>query len=239
MTPSICTSRAYLRPGINGTVSRHALGLLAVGLFLVSTALSEQRPSTPRALFNGRDLSGWKVYRGDSKVWGVDQGLLYCSGSGGGWLMSEEEFADFELWLDYRMPRMGNSGIALRAPLEGDPAYAGMEIQLLDDDNWPGLRPEQYCGSIYDVVPAKRGAIRPAGQWNHVRILAKGRNIQVEINGQLVVHADLERYKDRVHDGPANKKRGHPGLARARGHIGLQSYNYRVDFKDIRVRTLP
>src|SRR5437899_1765423 len=104
-------------------------------------------------LFDGKTLEGWVVNKGGNMDrWGAEDGLLFTKGGGGGWLMTEKEYGDFELRLEYRMPKMGNSGVALRAPLEGDPAYQGMEIQLLDDANWKGLRPTQYTGAIYDVV---------------------------------------------------------------------------------------
>jgi hypothetical protein len=190
------------------------------------------------SLFNGKDLTGWKVYNGKPEVWGVESGLLYCKGGGGGWLMTEKEFADFELRFEFRLPKMGNSGVALRAPLQGDPAYQGMEIQLLDDENWKGLRPEQYCGAIYDVVAPKKHATKPHGEWNSMHIIADGRKITIVLNGETVVQANLDDYKDRAQPDPKSKKRAHPGLLNEKGHIGFQSYNYRVDFRNIQIREL-
>ena len=84
-----------------------------------------------------------------------------CKGGGGGWLLTEKEYGDFEFRCEYRWAKKGgNSGIALRTPEKGDPAYAGMEIQLIDDEGWSGkLADYQHTGSIYDVQPAK-----PAGE---------------------------------------------------------------------------
>src|SRR5262249_7196427 len=149
---------------------------------------------------------------------------------GGGWLMTEKEYGDFEVRLEYKMPKMGNSGVALRAPLKGDPAYQGMEIQLLDDANWKNLRPTQYTGAIYDVVPPSKQVGKPFGQWNTMRIIAKGRKITVEHNGTTIVDANLDEYKEHF------KK--HPGLEREKGHLGLQSYNFRVDFRNLYVKPL-
>jgi hypothetical protein len=93
-------------------------------------------------LFNGKDLTGWKIHGGNIKAWGVENGLLYVAqparqqpGSRAEpfWLMTEKEYGNFELRLEFRVPVNGNSGVALRAPLVGDPAYQGMEIQILDD----------------------------------------------------------------------------------------------------------
>src|SRR5262245_31070686 len=202
--------------------------ILALALGFAGS-LDAGAPEGFTSLFNGKDLTGWKA-TGDMKVWGADadKGVLFVSGGGGGWLMTEKEYGDFEIRLEYKMPKMGNSGVGLRAPLKGDPAYVGMEIQLLDDANWKGLRPEQQTGSIYDVVAAKKINSKPFGEWNTMRIVAKGRKILVEHNGEVLVDANLDDYKNR------NDK--HPGLTREKGHVGLQSYNFRVEFKNIYIK---
>jgi hypothetical protein len=182
-------------------------------------------------LFNGKDLTGWKVNEGGNmNVWGAENGILYVSGRGGGWLMADPEYADFEVRLEYKMPERGNSGVALRSPMSGDPAYVGMEIQLLDDANYKNLRPAQYTGSIYDVVPPSAHVAKPAGEWNKIRIVAKGRQVTVELNGTTIVDANLDDHKDR-----ADK---HPGLLREKGHIGLQSHDGRVEFRNLYVKPL-
>jgi hypothetical protein len=192
---------------------------------------SGDTPEGFKPLFNGKDLTGWKA-TGNMDVWGADadKQILFVQGGGGGWLMTEDEYGDFELRLEYKMPKMGNSGVGLRSPLKGDPAYVGMEIQLLDDANWKGLRPVQQTGSIYDVVPAAKINSKPFGEWNTMRIVAKGRKVLVEHNGEKLVDANLDDHKE-------DFKR-HPGLTRAKGHIGLQSYNFRVEFKNILVKPL-
>ena len=203
-----------------------------LALCWLSTGRSaEDAPEGFDALFNGKDLTGWKVNEGGNiKVWGADKGVLFVQGGGGGWLMTEHEYADFELRLEYKMPKHGNSGVALRSPLKGDPAYAGMEIQLLDDANWKGLRPAQYTGSIYDVVPPSKHVSKPFGEWNHMRIVAKGRKITIELNGTKIVNANLDDHKE-------HSKR-HPGLLRDKGHLGLQSHDGRVEFRKLYVKPL-
>jgi hypothetical protein len=182
------------------------------------------------SLFNGKDLTGWKA-TGKMEVWGVENGLLVLKGGGGGWLMTEKEYGDFELRVEYRFPqKMTNSGVGIRAPLKGDPAYQGMEIQLIDDVNWKGLKPTQNSGAIYDVVPPAKMVNKAIGEWNDMRIIAKGRQVKIELNGTILVDADLDKYKEHF------KK--HPGLERKDGHIGLQSYNYRVDFRNIFLKPL-
>jgi hypothetical protein len=188
------------------------------------------------ALFNGKDLSGWQVLKGKMDAWAAEDGLLVVKGGGGGWLMTEREFGDFDLRLEFKLPKAGNSGVALRAPMRGNPAYDGMEIQLLDDawymdtKNYKDIRPAQLTGSIYDVVPPSSDATRPAGQWNTIHIFAKGRRVTVELNGVKTVDANLDDHKDR-----ADK---HPGLLREKGHLGLQSHDGRVEFRNIMVRPL-
>jgi hypothetical protein len=126
--------------------------------------------------------------------------------------------------------------VALRSPLEGDPAYAGMEIQILDDEwyldpkNYKGLRPTQKTGSIYDVVPPSKDALKPVGEWNKYQIVCKGRQVTITLNGTKVVDANLDDYKEHF------KK--HPGLTREKGHLGLQSHDGRVEFRNIYVKPL-
>ena len=130
----------------------------------------------------------------------------------------------------------GNNGIASRAPLTGDVAYSGMEIQILDHDHerYQGrLKPWQRNGSIYGVVAAKTGFLSPAGEWNEQEITADGRRIAVKLNGQVIVDADL----DSVTDADVLKK--HPGLALTRGRVGFLGHGTRVEFRNIRLKELP
>src|SRR5438128_8391290 len=161
------------------------LSLLFVVTVVVAQALS-QAPEGFQSLFNGKDLTGWKA-TGKMEVWGAEKEVIFCQGGGGGWLLTEKEFGDFELRLQYKMPKGGNSGVALRTPFKGDPAYVGMEIQLIDDENWAGLKSWQHTGSIYNVVPSSKTANKPLGDWNEIRIVAKGRRVLVEQNGAKLV----------------------------------------------------
>ena len=218
---------------------RHLLfaGVTALAVFAAPAAWSADKEAPPgfEPLFNGKDLTGWKVNKGGNmKVWGAEDGILYVQGSGGGWLMTEKEYADFDLQLEYKVPEKGNSGVALRSPMEGNPAYAGMEIQILDDvwhkANYKGLRPTQLTGSIYDVVAPSKEAIKPVGEWNKMHIIAKGRHVTVELNGTKIVDANLDDHKKRADE--------HPGLLREKGHLGLQSHDGRVEFRNLYVKSL-
>ena len=183
------------------------------------------------SLFNGKDLTGWTA-TGKMDVWGVDNGVIYVEKGGGGWLLTEKEFGDFELRLEFKMSAKANSGVALRTPREGDPAYVGMEIQLIDDEGWPGkLADYQHTGSIYDVVPASKTNNKPVGEWNSMRIVCNGSKVTIEVNGQTVVDANLEDSKEK-------KGAKHPGLSRGKGHVGFQSYNTRVEFRNVFLKPL-
>src|SRR5262249_13944199 len=172
-----------------------ALPLLAA--FVVSPARSEE-PKPPEgftSLFNGKDLTGWKP-TGKAEVWGAEKGVIYVDKGGGGWLLTEKEFGDFELRVEYKMSKGANSGVALRTPDKGDPAYVGMEIQLIDDEGWPGkLADYQHTGSIYDVVPASKLNNKPIGEWNSIRIVCVGSKVTVGVNAQSVVDPNLENSK--------------------------------------------
>lgn len=208
---------------------RCLLLLLAASAF-APAAWAVDPPPGFAALFNGKDLSGWKA-TGKMDVWGAENGVIYVAGGGGGWLLTEKEYANFELRLEYKVPKMGNSGVALRTPRQGDPAYVGMEIQILDDANWKGLQRWQHTGSIYGVVPARKINNKPFGEWNAMRIVADGPKVLVEHNGEVLVDANLKDYE-------AEHAKRHPGILRAKGHIGFQSYNFRVEFRNIYLKEL-
>lgn len=212
------------------------IGLLATicAMLVNGSSVPARGDDTPEgftAIFNSKDLTGWKP-TGKADVWTVENGLIVCKGGGGGWLLTEKDYGDFEFQCQYRWgAKGGNSGVALRTPAKGDPAYVGMEIQLIDDEGWPGkLAPYQHTGSIYDVQPAKPAANKKIGEWNTIHIVCKGRNVTIVQNGKELVKADLDNYQA--------KFKTHPGLKRESGKVGFQSYNIRVEFKDVRIKEL-
>ncbi len=186
-------------------------------------------------LFDGQTLKGWTLVgkRGDG--YGVKDGVIYCAKGGGGNLYTEKEYADFVLRFEFKLEPGANNGIGIRAPLQGDGAFLGMEIQVLEDSapKYANLQPWQFHGSIYGVVPAKRGALRKAGEWNREEIVARGRHIKVTLNGKVIVDANLNDVTD------AAVLRKHPGLLRERGHLGFLGHNDYVEFRNIRIKELP
>jgi Domain of Unknown Function (DUF1080) len=186
-------------------------------------------------IFNGKDLNGWTIRGQYGPGYIVEGGKIVCPADGGGNLFTEKEYSNFILRFEFRLQDASNNGIGIRAPYEGDAAYSGMEIQILDHDAavYRGqLKPAQYHGSIYDVVPAKTGYLKKTGEWNQEEIVADGRLIKVILNGTVIVDANLDDVKD-----PAVLKK-HPGLARTSGHIGLLGHHSRVDFRNLRVKEL-
>lgn len=204
-------------------------------LFLTAlTCLAADDPAfTP--IFNGKDLTGWTIRGQYGPGYIIENGMIVCPADGGGNLFTVKEYSNFVLRFEFRLAEGSNNGIGIRAPYEGDAAYAGMEIQILDHDApaYRGkLKPAQFHGSIYDVVPAKTGYLKKTGEWNQEEIVANGRHIQVTLNGTVIVDANLDDVKD-----PALLQK-HPGLARTTGHIGLLGHHSRVEFRNMRVREL-
>jgi hypothetical protein len=211
------------------------LCLLLATPLLAEPPLDKEKADGFSPLFNGKDFTGWKRYQSKPEGWAIEDGVLVCTGKGGGWLGTDRDYANYVLRLEYRLGPAGNSGVYLRAPEEGQISRTGMEIQILDDNhpNYAKLDFYQYTGSIYHVVGPTQRTGKPAGQWNTMEIRAAGREIVVILNGKKIVDADLDRpLRD-----PAIAKE-HTGLARTTGRIGLQSHSERVEFRNIRVKEL-
>lgn len=207
-----------------------AIAVLVFGLIL-STATIQADDWKP--LFNGKDLTGWQNVGGKPDSWKAEDGILFCTGTGGGgWLSTDKEYANYELELEFKVPPGGNSGVFLRSPHEGDPAYTGMEIQVLDDEAeiYAKLQPYQYCGGLYGLqAPAKRVS-KKAGEWQKYHIVADGRHIKTTLNGTLLYDANLDDYKA--------AEASHPGIKRTGGYIGLQNHGSRLDYRNIRIKEL-
>lgn len=190
------------------------------------------------SLFDGQTLNGWKLVGAKGGGYGVTNGVIFCARGGGGNLLTEQEYGDFILRFEFKLEDGSNNGVGIRAPLDGDAAYTGMEIQILEEGaalrgKWGKLREEQYHGSVYDLIAAKRGALKPPGEWNTEEITAQGRQIKVVVNGQTILDADLNSVT------APEKLLKHPGLFRERGHIGFLGHNDYLEFRNIRIKELP
>ena len=227
--------------------------LLAAGasLLLAGAAQAPQQKEdgfTP--LFNGKDFTGW-VYglrangteNKSGKGYQIENGVIYSTKEDGGNLYTEKEYANFVFRFEFRLTPNANNGIGIRAPLQGDAAYVGMEIQVLDDggSEYTNLLPGQYHGSIYKVAPAKRGFQKPVGEWNSQEIVANGRQITVKLNGTTIVDANLDDVKDEAtlkEHRDLSKPDGSQGIANTKGHIGFLGHGAHVEFRNIRVKVL-
>jgi hypothetical protein len=188
-------------------------------------------------LFNGQTLDGWFIVNQRGPGFLVENGSIVCPPDGGQKLMTDQEYANFVLRFEFKLEPDSNNGVGIRAPREGHTSTQGMEIQILDQTG-PRygpmkLRPEQYHGAVYDVIPARTGFLKKPGEWNEQEITANGRQITIRLNGATILDANL----DMVREPEVLKK--HPGLARKSGHIALLGHGTRVEFRNLRIRVLP
>lgn len=207
------------------------LRMLCAGVLLVCAYAAAEDGAGYTQLFNGKDLSGWV---GDTAGYQVQDGVIVCKP--GGNLFTKDEYADFSFRFEFKLTPGANNGLGIRAPLSGDAAYSGMEIQILDDRDpqYKEIHPYQAHGSVYGIVPAKRDHLKPVGEWNQEEVVAKGRHITVILNGVTIVDADLD---EATKNGPMDGKE-HPGLKNKSGHIGFLGHGSVLEFRNIRVKKL-
>ena len=188
------------------------------------------------SLFNGRDLEDWI---GNKVDYTVDQGtiLVKPQGGGAGNLYTKEQYSDFVFRFEFQLTPGANNGIGIRAPLSGDAAYQAMEIQVLDNEHeiYKNLRPYQYHGSVYGIMPAKRGALKATGAWNEEEIYVRGSYIRVTLNGVVITEGD---FRAAVQPHGAMDHQQHSGLDRKQGYIGFLGHGDELRFRNIRVKRL-
>ena len=213
------------------------LALILLGCEPAQTESPQPAEAAPEegfvSVFNGIDLTGWT---GDTDGYGVENGSLVCLKEGGGNLYIDKEYSNFELRFDFKLEAGGNNGLGIRAEQGKDAAYYGMELQILDNtaDVYAELEPWQYHGSIYGVVAAERGHLKPLGEWNSQEVIADGSRITITLNGVTIVDADIQEAGGA---GTVDEKE-HPGLFNESGYIGFLGHGHRVEFKNIRIKEL-
>jgi len=230
-----------------------ALAATAVLVLLpaVAPALSAQAPNTLtpaeraagwRLLFDGKTTAGWRGFKMDSMPagWQVVDGALTRVAAAGD-IVTREQFRDFELSLEWNVAPGGNSGIFYRASEDDEAIYwTAPEMQVLDDARHPdGKSRLTAAGSTFGLYPAPAGVVKPAGEWNRVRLVARGRHVEHWLNGVKVVAYELlsPDWEAKV---KASKFAPHPRYGRnAAGYIGLQDHGDRVAYRDIKVRVVP
>jgi len=217
-------------------------GKLALLLAVLAACASPHPMSDWRSLSDGRTLDAWRGFRRPDVPGGwqmVDGALTRVAEAGD--LITREQFADFELTLDWMVAEGGNSGILYRVTEDADATYqTGPEMQVLDDARHAdGRSPLTSAGAVYGLYPAQKGIVHPAGEWNSVRIVARGAQVEHWLNDTRVAAYELDspEWKARV---AASKFNAWPGYGRAAsGHIALQDHGDRVAFRRIRIRPLP
>jgi Domain of Unknown Function (DUF1080) len=227
---------------------QRCLSVVLIGLITVSAYAAESQATglSPQEaadgfvpLFDGKSLDGWAGLDGDTSSYYVKDGLLICKATGLVHIFTEKEFANFVLRLQIKLDPGGNNGVGIRTRPCKEPHLYGMEIQVLEDDYYADGKPlklknYQHHGSIYGVVPAKTGHLKPAGQWNDEEIVCDGRRVKVTLNGVVIVDADLDKVQ------PIDGQQ-HPGLKYEKGRIGLHAhgnYGAEVFFQNMRIREL-
>ncbi len=189
-------------------------------------------------LINGKDLSNWQ---GAVASYEMKNGAIVCKPGKGGDLLTKEEFENGIIRVEFKLPKAGNNGIALRTPLGGHSAADGLEIQVLDSDGYnakqaaagkPGLKPTQYHGSLYHCVGAKHGYLRPVGEWNFQEIEVQGQKIKVTLNGTKILDVDIATFDRSQIETPPK------GLDRTKGFIGFAGHNDPVEFRSFKVKKL-
>ena len=174
-------------------------------------------------LFDGKSMKGWV---GNVGGYEAKDGVLTClSGKGkGGKVFTQKEYGNFIIRFEFKLTPGANNGLALRCPLEGRPASKGFESQILDNSSkrYLNKKPFQYHGSLYKCIAARRGFLKPVGEWNRQEVILDGNRIKITLNGEVILEdKDLSRFK-------------RPG----KGHIGFLGHGSKVQFRKIELKEL-
>ncbi|SDD35321.1 DUF1080 domain-containing protein [Niabella drilacis] len=192
-------------------------------------------------LFNGVDMKGWT---GNTEGYFAQEGAIVCDPSipvpegANHNVYTEKEYGDFVMRFEFQLTPGANNGLGIRAPLTGDAAYEGMELQILDNEApiYKDLQPYQYHGSVYGIIPALRGYLKPVGEWNYEEVRAVGNRITVILNGKTIVDGDIAKASKNNTETPDHKK--HPGLLNKTGHIGFLGHGSFVKFRNLRIKDM-
>ncbi len=188
-----------------------------------------------KVLFDGTNMYEWT---GNTVDYTLQDGTisLIPSRSFGGNLYTKDEYGNFVFRFEFQLTPAANNGLGIRTPMEGDAAYVGMELQILDSESpvYKDLQKYQYHGSVYGVIPAKRGFLKPVGEWNYEEIIANGDHIKITLNGEVILDGNI---REAAKNGTLDGKK-HPGLFNKTGHIGFLGHGSPVKFRNIRIKEL-
>lgn len=203
-----------------------------IGTEEANAILARHDNSAFKPIFNGKDFEGWA---GPLTNYQIENGTIMCKKGKGGTIYTKESYDDFVVRMELKLPPGGNNGLAIRYPGKGNTAYIGMcELQVLDNTHpkYARLDPRQYHGSAYGMVAAKRGHLRKPGEWNFQEVTVKGSTIKVELNGFVILNADLSKVTKFMANSP------HPGKDRKEGHFGFAGHSDPVQFRKIQIKKL-
>ena len=199
---------------------------------------AEEEKEGFKVLFDGTNMHEWT---GNTVDYTLEDGCISMipSKSYGGNLYTKNEYGNFVYRFEFQLTPGANNGVGIRTPMEGDAAYVGMEIQILDCEHpiYKNITPLQHHGSVYGIIPAKadhHDAFKPAGEWNYEEIVADGDNIKVTVNGVVIMEGNI---REATKNGTADHKK-HPGLFNKKGHIGFLGHGSPVKFRNIRIKEL-
>ncbi|MCZ2472750.1 DUF1080 domain-containing protein [Aquirufa ecclesiirivi] len=201
----------------------------------LQTLSEEEKAQGFELLFDGSSLFKWT---GNTTDYVPENGnlVIYPKRGGKGNLFTKNEYANFHFKFDFQLTPGANNGLGIRAPLTGDAAYVGMELQILDNTApvYANLQAYQYHGSVYGIIPAKKGFLKPVGEWNQQEVIAEGNRIKVILNGEVILDGDIAE----ATKGGTPDHKEHPGLFNPKGHIGFLGHGNELKFRNIRVKEL-
>lgn len=186
-------------------------------------------------LSGGKDLTGWKGGLGETTVAGysIEEGVI-SSAPGCSNLMTKREYEDYVLEFEFKLTPGANNGLGIHYPGKGDPAYTGMELQILDNsaEKYQGkLKDYQWHGSLYTLAAAKTGFLNPVGQWNVQRVTVRGARVSVELNGVTILNENLDEINESFPD--------HVGSKRRKGHVAFCGHGDVVSWRKVRIAAIP
>ena len=198
-------------------------GILLFSILLIPISAEPGKGDGFVSLFDGKSLHGWV---GNTKGYEAKEGVLIClpGKEKGGKIFTKKEYGDFVLRFEFKLTTGANNGLALRCPLEGKPHGKGFESQILDNTakRYQNLKDSQYHGSLYKLIAAKRGFLKPVGEWNRQEVMMKENHVRTTLNGKVILEdKDISRFK-----------------RPAKGHIGFLGHGSKVEFRNIEIADL-
>lgn len=196
---------------------------------------AEEEAEGFKLLFNGKNLDNWQGNKVDYTA--IDGEIVVSPKEGAhGNIFTEKEYSSFIMRFEFQLTPGANNGLGIHAPLQGDAAYEGKELQILDNeaDIYKDLQPYQYHGSVYGIIPAKRGFLKPVGEWNYEEVVVKGDDVKVTLNGTVILEGNMKKASK---NGTLDHK-DHPGLQRNKGYIGFLGHGSNLKFRNLRIKDL-